>query len=119
MSDFLLTADNDIALTNFDFSLVTGSNEMAQRILIKLKLYQGELFYNAKFGTPYYQEILGKNRDINVVESVIKQTIVSVNGVKRLLEFSMDYTPGKRELVISFLVQLSSDEELSLLEVAL
>lgn len=119
MSDFLLDGDGDIDLTNFDFSLIAGPDEIAQRILIKLKMYTGELFYNTRFGVPYYQEILGKNRDIGIVESLLKEAIVKVEGVKRLLEFSMDYIPAPRQLTVSFLVQLFNDEELSLKGVTL
>ena len=119
MSDFILDNAGDIALTNFDFSLVTGNDETAQRILIKLRTYVGELFYNTKFGVPYYQEILGKNRDIGIVESLIKEAIITIDGVKRLLEFSMDYVPSPRQLTVSFLVQLLSDEELALTGVVL
>lgn len=119
MTDFLLDITGDMDLTNFDFSLITSTDELAQRILIKLRTYKGELFHNTLFGIPYYQDILGKNRDLGTIESILKQAIVEESYVKKLLEFSMDYVAGSRTLTVSFLAELFTDEELEVNEVIL
>ena len=119
MTDFLLNAAGDMELTDFDFSLVSSTDELAQRLIIKLRTYLGELFYDTTKGVPYYQNILGKNRDLNTVESLLKQAITEEDYVKRILEFSMDYTAAPRSLSVSFLVQLHTDEELEVNEVIL
>lgn len=119
--DLLLSdVTGDLVFTDdFDFQTIDSTEELRQRLIIKLRTYQGELFYNTEFGTPYYQSIFGKKNDINVIESVIKAAIVESSGVKKLLEFSMDYTNETRSLVVTFKVQLFDDSELVVTEVTL
>jgi hypothetical protein len=108
----MLDLNGDIELKSFDFSLIVDEDEFTQRILITLRTYLGELFYNINFGTPWYQDILGKQKDISIVESVLKSTISSVPGVDRILEFDMDYDEIKRSLIVDFLALLSTEQEL-------
>ena len=52
---------------------------------------------------PYFQDILGtKSVDINAVESLFRDQILDVEGVKELTESAIDYDGVTRKLSYSF-----------------
>lgn len=107
MSDILLDDDNDIDITNNDLTLVTGVDEVRQRLLQNLRTFQGEWFLNLDAGVSYWQDILKKNPKPDVVSTVLKDAILSTPGVIDLLRFDFEIDTGARELSVDFTVQAS------------
>jgi hypothetical protein len=67
--------------------LVNSPNTVAQAILTRLKLFQGEWFIDTTDGTPWLQSILGKQfrSDPN---SFIRQRILGTPGVTSIVSYS-------------------------------
>lgn len=103
MIDIKLDRDHDLSITNADFVLIDGAESVRQQLLIKLKLWSGEWFLDDKFGTPYLQDILGKQLTLSGVIAAIQQSILEVEGVKNIETFTYNFNRQQRKLDVSFI----------------
>jgi len=105
MSTLALNSNNDFYFDNKKLAIITGNNtdeEILQRIKMRLRFFKDEWFLNSEHGLPYFQDILGtKNLDFNIVESILREQILSVQGVKEIVESSIDYDTNKRQFEYS------------------
>ncbi len=110
MTDIKLDDNNDIAIENNDIVLITAVDEVRQRLLENLRTFKGEWFLDLELGIPYYQDILKKNIDLNVIETILKDAILDSPGVLELLDFSLDLDDSTRQLDVNFTVRASEGE---------
>lgn len=113
----------DLALNdNYDLTggLVTGSDEIIQRVKLRLYRIMGEWFLNLGSGLPWYESgagILGapKNK-IDLANLMIRQCILETTGVERIMDFQHEFLLGTRTLTIqtSLLLDTGIVEEMSL-----
>jgi hypothetical protein len=75
--------------TNGDYSLgvwLSNSPEtVGQAVKTRLLLWRGEWFMNKSEGTPYMQDILGRNTNYDLQ---IKARILGTRGVKEIIDYS-------------------------------
>ena len=90
MSDITLDTDGDILVTGSDLTLTTGADAIKQHLSQRLKTFYGEWFLNAEQGVPYLQQVLKKNPDMTVLDSIFKREILNTPGILQLTEFSLD-----------------------------
>lgn len=104
--------DHDLQIKNGAFRLVTGSQEVTQRIKVALRHYYREYFLNVEAGVPWYEQILGSKGGQSKVSNIIRTQILAVPGVKRIVTFSTNYNSATRKLNIttSVIVQKGQDE---------
>jgi len=117
MSEMKLDTNNDIAIENFNFVIVDGEENVAQRLKTNLAIFKGEWFLDTTRGVPYYQEILKKNPDSKLIEAEFKAAIVNTDGIAKLKSFEMEYDNSLRKLTIAFTAQTDEGLEISLQEV--
>jgi hypothetical protein len=94
----------------FDGSAQVTSNiteALSQRLKIKLLTFMGEWYLDEDYGTPYYQSILGKNRDKATIDAILQNIIREDEYVKQIIEFTSVKT-NTREYSLSFRVQDTS-----------
>jgi len=117
MSTLALNSDNDIYFTSAG-RLVTIDNknsdaEILQRIKVRLRFFKDEWFLNSKHGVPYFRDIIeaeasdvyilgSKSLDLNILESIFREQILDVEGVKGLIESSVDYVGTERKITYFF-----------------
>lgn len=101
MSD-LKTEDNDLLFENNSLVLVTGQQEVKQRLEQRIQTFFGEWFLNTAEGVPYYQDILIKNPNVGLVEATFKNVITLTPGVSELLEFDFTFDKQAREATLKF-----------------
>jgi hypothetical protein len=85
-------------------AVVTGQEALAQRIRLRLQVWRGEWFLNPDFGTPYRQQILGKD-GFALIDPVLRSVILSVPGVigfSRIPRYSYDNVT--RKITVDFAV---------------
>lgn len=103
MSTLAINSQNDLYF-NSAGRLVTiaesnTDEEILQRIKVRLRFFKGEWYLNTEHGIPYFQDILGtKSFDNNIIESIFRKAILDVEGVKGLIESSVDYEPTERKI---------------------
>ena len=102
MSDLKLSqTTNDLELLNGDLQLTSSDDAIRQHIVQRLKTFLGEWFLDLSVGVPYFQEILKKNPNAQVVDGIFKQTILDTPGVVELLEFELDFEAASRKLKVN------------------
>jgi hypothetical protein len=90
----------DLDLVNGDLVLTQSDDAIRQLIVQRLRTFLGEWFLDLSVGVPYFQDILKKNPNIQVVDGVLKQTILDTPGVVELLTFELDFESGTRKLKV-------------------
>ena len=100
MSSLKLNSDGDIDTENNSFNLVIGEDEVAQKIKTRLKVIRGECFLTPSKGIPLITEVMGKNKNLNLIESLYKREIISIESVESLDNFELE-VQDNRSLSIS------------------
>lgn len=100
----------DISTSGIQF--INGKDEVAQTISTRLRLFRGEYFRNINDGTPWFQEILGKNGTVNNIDAIIRKIITETDGVQTIIDFNADFDINTRKYKIngSVLTQYGTTE---------
>lgn len=92
------TVDGDICFGhNANDYLVNTPEAVAQNVRTRLALWQGQWFIDTDEGTPYLQQILGKQ---SAADLVIKSRILETPGVQQIDEFEAVLDPNTRRLTV-------------------
>jgi hypothetical protein len=83
------TRCTDLDLTNRKASLVTGPEEIAQRIRITLQTQLGESLYDKNGGTPYLEVILSAGANPLGIRAAIAAVVRGVTGVRDVKEIDV------------------------------
>ena len=102
MIDIALTTTHDLDTGSLDLNLVDQAAQVRQQLLIKLKLWRGEWFLDTEFGTPYLQQILGKQLTLSGVIAALRKSILEVEGVRQITSLSYSFSNSTRKLSIDF-----------------
>lgn len=94
----------DIILDNFDLQLTTDEENIAQGIECRLKFFSGEWFLNRNLGIPYFQSVLKKNPNLNAVNAIFRNAILSAPGVEEITTYTAEYDNNTRTYSISVTV---------------
>lgn len=102
MLDLALTSAHDLDVSTIDLKLFSDAEQVAQQLRIKLQLWRGEWFLDTEFGTPYLQSILGKQLTLSGALAALKQSILEVSGVQRIVELTYAFSNTTRKLTVTF-----------------
>lgn len=108
-TDFLLGTDGDLAIVNGDFAFAADLDGIRQTIQSYLSFFLGEWFLDLSIGVPYFQRIFIKNPSLVEVSEYIRQTLLSVPGVRDVLDLDVRYT-GLRIVSIAWHVNTDLGE---------
>lgn len=106
MSNFLLDPiTNHLDLSGASLKLVTDPNaEIRQKIAVRLRFFRGEWFLDQNIGMPYFQNILVKNPNLPMIQSLYREAIVTVPGVSDVKNFTYTFDGKIRRLSLDFQV---------------
>lgn len=114
--DIALDADGDLDITAGDLVLVSDADAILQAVRIRLQFFQGEWFLDESAGLPYFQDILVKNPDMNVLQFLFRKAILETPGITAVNALTLSVDSATRSLSVSY--RASSDVgELSATEV--
>lgn len=114
--DFLLH-HHDLKIDQGDIALCPDDNScLSQTISIKLKTIYGEWFLDTTQGIPYFTHIFGQHRSPSYIRELIVPKILSINGIKKVNNFSVSME-SNRKLLISFDVVFSNGQSLYFTEI--
>jgi hypothetical protein len=108
--DFLLVTsadgDNpdvgDLMLTDGQITLTPDlKTAVAQHIAIRLRMFFGEWFLDARQGVPYFELILVKNPDLGRINSIFRSVIVETPGVAVVDRMTLALDSATRILTVS------------------
>ena len=84
-----LDENGDIVTSGKIFT--SQADEIAQTIRTRLRLFLGEYFRDITDGTPWFEQILGKNVNMSAREAALRNRIASSPGVIRLIAFDVNF----------------------------
>lgn len=94
-----LTSSGDYRLGHGDRDFYVDAAEgVAQNVMTRLALWQGQWFIDTSEGTPWLQRILGKH---NAVDTVIKTRILETPGVISISEYESILNPDTRSMTVT------------------
>lgn len=103
MNDLALNPlTGDLLITGLDLSVIKGADRARQNLEIKLKLWQGEWFLDTEFGTPYIDQILGKQITLSGSVAALKKSILEVSDVSGIESFKYNYDRQARSMKVDF-----------------
>ena len=119
--DLLLTTTNDLDLINNRIKLTATSTDLIrQRMQLTLHVNQGEWQFNTAFGLPWMTagklpQLIGKN-DKSYVDSIIKDKIRKIEGVKDILTYTTTLDQTTRLYAIKGTVALIDNTTVEIFE---
>ena len=94
-----------------DLSLVTGADEIVQRIKATLDIYYGEMENIAPDVGADYSNLLGKNYDVELAIADMTSAITAgVPEITSVDDMSIDIDPKTRKATVNFTVSYSDDD---------
>lgn len=92
---------NDLFLAgDGNLKMVTEAEAVGQHVRQRLSTFSGEWFLDTTAGVPWLTDILGKQYDPAIAESVVKAEILNTDGVTEITSFSVGFDKATRGLVI-------------------
>lgn len=99
MADLKLDANGDLEIgSDGDLIIVTGIDAIAQHWGIRLQFFRGEWFLDTRLGIPYFEEVLIKAPDLNVVQSLLREATRKTPGVIAINSFELGFDGVTRTL---------------------
>lgn len=89
---------HDLSLVSGDLGLVDTSDAIRQDLKQLYLFFLGEWFLDNTKGVPYYQFILVKNPNLDLVESTLRTVATSCPGILQLNSFSFSYDNPSRAI---------------------
>lgn len=83
--------------------LVNSPEMVAQNILTRLNLWLEEWFVDTREGTPWEQQVLGKNI-LAVYDLAIRTRVLQTQGVSAISKYQSQYNGDDRSLSVSMTV---------------
>lgn len=106
MSDILLdNATHDVSIIEGNMFLTTGIQAKRQHVKQRLLFFAGEWFLDDSIGIPYIQQVMVKNPNPVIIDSLLKNTIITTPGFRQLDQFELDLEPDTRVLTLTFQAQ--------------
>lgn len=104
-----LTAAGDYRLGHGDKDfLIDNAEGVAQNVMTRLALWQGQWFLDTSEGTPWLQQILGKH---NAVDAVIKTRILETPGVIAISAYESILNPDTRSMTVTATLETEYGQE--------
>lgn len=100
--DVLLSTTNTITTPVFT---TTTSENLAQRLKIRLQTFKGEWFLDGTIGIDYFNQIAGKNRSKAAVDAIIQAEILKEQEVLQITAYSSVVDKTTRKITIQFTVR--------------
>ncbi|MCD8397524.1 MAG: hypothetical protein LUD12_10175 [Lachnospiraceae bacterium] len=90
--DLDITEDGDIQLTDSEL----------QNVLVALQWIYDEWRLGPDLGFPWYEEVLVKNPNTELIRQEILETILEVDGITEANVEMLEYSPRERKISFSF-----------------
>lgn len=96
--DLKLDNTGDLDITNNRLSFATGIDYIAQAWRIRCLTILGEWFLDQRIGIPYFQHILVKNPNWNLIRAIFRRTTYSTPGIKEIVALKLNLNSSTRIL---------------------
>jgi len=101
--------NHDIGISGGKFKLVTGADEVRQRVKVAVWHYLSEYFLDTPQGVPYYTQIMGRKNGASEVSVILRNKILRVPGVVRVVSFTVEFDTILRVFEVSGEIEVTGD----------
>lgn len=105
--NFALDTTGDLDLSTGNLQILGGLSSITQDVRLTLKSFKGEWFLDRDAGIPYFQDVLVKTPDPNVLQSIFRRALLARPGVTSVDELVFTRDAATRQLNVS--VRLGTD----------
>jgi hypothetical protein len=81
---------------------LTGPEYVKQKIRQRFKLILGEWFLDTSKGVPWFDSVLVKNPNLELIKSLFRDEILAVPGIVGVKDIEALYTPSLRTLSLAY-----------------
>jgi len=112
--NFYLDPDtNDFVLKSLNLRMTeTVTEHLSQKVTNNLATFLGEWFLDEDLGLPYYQDILKKQPDLDVINAIYRNAIEDIDGIIELVTFNSELDTGTREFTYTFQAEGENTDDL-------
>lgn len=93
---------HDLIIDNGDLIVIDNAERVAQQIKIQLLTWAGEWFLDTRHGVPYLDYILVKNPNIELISSIFREQIMSVDDVDSVNSLEINYNAQTRTMEVEY-----------------
>lgn len=106
---------HDLVVSNFQFQEITKKTEdLGQRLKIKLLWFKNEWFLDQNYGIPYFEEIFVKGVTKETIDDIFRVAVVQESGVDTLLAYSSEFNRTTREFIVNIKIKTTEGEILAI-----
>jgi hypothetical protein len=105
--DLYLDTSHDLEVAEYDLRLVAGADEVAQHLVVGLRLFLGEWYLDEDAGVPYYRDVLIGAPNSRVIEGLFRQHLLADADVESLTSFLVSIDRATRSLDVTFVAASS------------
>ena len=102
----------DLDLTGHRLNITTGEEAIEQNLRIRLRFFLEEWFLDQGQGIPYFREILIKNPDLLLLQSIFRQAILGTTGISEVTTLTVELDKANRQLALTFAATMDTGAEL-------
>lgn len=111
MANLKLDATGDLDFSTGNLELITGIEEIRQKLTVRLQFLLGEWVLDQRLGMPYVGNILVKNPNFSVIRSIFRQAILKTPGVESLTRLVFNFDAATRNLRVTFQAIITDSDE--------
>lgn len=100
MTDFLIDSNGDLSIDATGDIAITDS--VVQAVMVRLKWFFAEWRLGPHFGFPYFEEVFVKNPNLTKIKSLLRETILSVEEVTKVINVEIVPDAESRKALIKF-----------------
>ena len=101
--DIALNRNTHDLVVHNDLLLIDNLERVVQQVKITLLEWQGEWFLDVRNGVPYLEYILVKNPNLKHIRQILKEKILSVEGVQKITSMELNFNRQERFLTVSYI----------------
>jgi len=92
----------DLDLATGTVRTISGPEYTAQKIRQRFRLLLGEWFLDKTKGVPWFQSVLVKNPNLELIKSLFRDELLRVPGIVGVKQVEAQYTPADRTLALAY-----------------
>lgn len=102
----ILLSPRDPATGKRRVVMFSGVDYVRQKIATRLKFFLGEWFLDQREGVPWFRDVLVQNPDLNIIRSVFRAVILSVQEVATVERIDLVWDKPFRTVAVDFRARL-------------
>jgi hypothetical protein len=103
----------DLDLTGHRLNLTTGEEAIEQNLRIRLRFFLEEWFLDTRLGIPYFREVLIKNPNMLLVQSIFRNAILTTTGISTVNTLTSELDKSTRSLSLYFTATMDTGATLT------